>query len=180
MAKLLVGVCGSAACFKAAALCSLLSQSGHSVQAVLTRSASKLVTPLQFACVTGKPALVDEFAPVDAAGMDHIALAKEAELLVVIPATANILGILAHGLAPDLLGSLALAFATRGPRLVVPAMHPDMWHNPAVQRNLLTLVSDGWLQVGPVAGATACGAIGEGRMAEIEEVLTAIDAALAS
>lgn len=178
MARVLVGVSGSAACFKAAALCSQLSQAGHEVQAILTRSAAKLVTPLQFSCLTGRPALVDEFEPADPAGMDHISLAKDAELLVIVPATANTIGHLAQGLAPDLLGSLALAYGHARPRLFVPAMHPGMWHNPAVQRNLQTLVADGWQQVGPVVGGTACGEVGEGRMVEVDVVLEAIEAAL--
>lgn len=178
MARILVGVSGSAACFKAAALCSQLSQAGHEVQAILTRSAAKLVTPLQFSCLTGRPALVDEFEPADPAGMDHISLAKDADLLVVVPATANTIGQLAQGLATDLLGSLALAYGHSRPRLFVPAMHPEMWHNPAVQRNLQTLLADGWQQVGPVVGGTACGEVGEGRMVEVEVVLAAIQSGL--
>jgi len=180
VARILVAVSGSAACFKAAALCSQLSQAGHCVQVVLTSSAAKMVQPLQFSCLTGNPALVDEFDPADPAGMDHIALAKDADLLVVVPATANTIGNLAQGLAPNLLGSLALAYASQGPRLLVPAMHPGMWGNPAVQRNIATLLEDGWVQVGPVVGGTACGEFGEGRMVETEVILAAIKSALPS
>lgn len=180
MARILLGVSGSAACFKAAALCSQLTKEGHEVQAILTRSAAKLVTPLQFSCLSGKRALVDEFAPEDPAGMDHIALCREADLLVVMPASANTLGNLAHGLASDLLGSTALAFGSSRPRLVVPAMHPEMWQNPAVRRNMQLLQEDGWQCVGPTVGGTACGDFGEGRMVEPEVVLEAVQAALAS
>jgi len=180
VARILVGVSGSAACFKAAALCSQLSQAGHCVQVILTESAAEMVTPLQFSCLTGNPALVDEFEPADPAGMDHISLAKDADLLVVIPATANTIGNLALGLAPNLLGSFVLAFGTSGPRLVVPAMHPGMWGNPAVQRNVATLAADGWIQVGPTVGGTACGEVGEGRMVETDVIVAAIEAALTS
>lgn len=178
MARILVGVSGSAACFKAATLCSTLTKAGHEVRAILTRSAAKLVTPLQFSCLTGNQALVDEFAPEDPAGMDHIALCREADLLVVMPATANTLGNLAHGLAPDLLGSTALAFGSSRPRLVVPAMHPEMWGNPAVQGNVQLLQEHGWQCVGPTVGGTACGDFGEGRMVEPEIVAEAVQAAL--
>ena len=99
MTRILLGVTGSAACFKAVALCSELVQSGHEVQPVLTRSASRLVTPLQFSCVAGCKALDDEWEPSDPAGMDHIVLAREADLLLVAPATADFLGQTAAGLA---------------------------------------------------------------------------------
>ena len=96
--------------------------------------------------------------------MDHIAMARAADVLVVAPCTADRIGLFAHGLAPDLLGSLALAFGADKPRLLAPAMNPEMWRHPAVQRNLATLRADGWQIIGPVAGATACGEEGEGRI----------------
>ncbi|RMH04691.1 MAG: hypothetical protein D6702_02510, partial [Planctomycetota bacterium] len=149
MSTVIVGVSGSAACFKAVALCSELSRRGLEVHAVLSPAAARLVRPLQFACVTGRPALADEWRPGDPAGMDHIALARAADLLVVAPATADRIGLLAHGLAPDLLGSLALAFEQDQPRLFAPAMNPEMWRHPAGARNALLLESDGWRRIGP-------------------------------
>ncbi|RMH05201.1 MAG: bifunctional 4'-phosphopantothenoylcysteine decarboxylase/phosphopantothenoylcysteine synthetase, partial [Planctomycetota bacterium] len=112
------------------------------------------------------------------AGMDHIALARAADLLVVAPATADRIGLLAHGLAPDLLGSLALAFEQDKPRLFAPAMNPEMWRHPAVARNALLLESDGWRRIGPVEGPTACGEDGPGRMVEPGELAEAILGAL--
>jgi len=179
MSAVLYGVSGSAACFKAVAACSALTQGGHRVQPVLTAGAARLVTPLQFSCVTGVDAAHDEWKPQDPAGMDHIAMSRAADVLVVAPCTADRIGLFAHGLAPDLLGTLALAFGADKPRLLAPAMNPEMWRHPAVQRNLATLRADGWQIVGPVAGATACGEEGEGRMVEAEEIVAAINAALA-
>ncbi len=174
MTRILLGVTGSAACFKAVALCSELVQSGHEVQPVLTRSASRLVTPLQFSCVAGCRALDDEWAPSDPAGMDHVSLARHSDLLLVAPATADFLGQTAAGLATSLLGSLALAMETEKPRVFAPAMNPQMWNNPAVQRNAATLEQDGWMRIGPVSGPTACGENGEGRMVESSEILSVL------
>ncbi len=174
MSSVLVGVCGSAACFKAVAVCSELTKRGHEVTAVLTPAAEKLVRPLQFSAVTGRAALSDEWQPQDPAGMDHIALARAAELLVVVPATADRIGLLANGLAPDLLGSLALAFEQDKPRLLVPAMNPEMWRHPAVARNVQQLEADDWLLIGPAEGQTACGEEGPGRMVEPVEVVEAV------
>ena len=146
---------------------------------MLTAGAARLVTPLQFSCVSGRAAAHDEWQPLDPAGMDHIQLARAADLLVVVPATADRLGMFAQGLASDLLGSLALAWESDKPRLLVPAMNPTMWANPAVQRNVALLRGDGWEFLGPVDGGTACGEEGAGRMAEPEAVVAAVEAALA-
>jgi len=180
MAKILLGVSASAACFKAAALASALSGKGHQVQVILTPSAAKLVTPLQFSCLTGRAALVSEWdgQGQDAAGMDHIGLARDAELLLLAPATANLLGQLAHGLAPHLLATLALAWEAEKPRLFAPAMNPAMWVQPAVQRNLATLLADGWQQLGPADGHTACGEDGAGRLLEVPELVAGVAQAL--
>lgn len=178
MSEILVGVGASAACFKAVAACSALAQEGHGVQVVLTRNATRLVQPLQFSCVTGRRALSDEWEPQDPAGMDHVALARRADLLLICPATAHLVGALAHGLAEDLLGSLALALEARKPRLLAPAMNPEMWANPLVQRNVRILTEAGWRLIGPVSGATACGESGPGRMAEAAEIAAAVRAAL--
>ncbi|MBT3340808.1 MAG: hypothetical protein HOM34_02105 [Planctomycetes bacterium] len=172
MSKILLGVTGSAACFKAVAIASALTKLGHEVQVVLTPAAARFVTPLQFSCVTGIRALDDEWAGADPAGMDHISLARWADALIIAPATADTIGWLAHGMAPGLLGSLALAFSTTGPRAVAPAMNPQMWSNPSVERNIEQLASDGWQIFGPAQGDTACGETGPGRFLEADEVVT--------
>ena len=178
MSEILVGVGASAACFKAVAVCSALAKEGHGVQAVLTRNATKLVQPLQFSCVTGRNALSDEWRPQDPAGMDHIALARRADLLLVCPASAQLLAAFAHGLAEDLLGSIALALEARKPRLIAPAMNPEMWAHPAVRRNAAQLRADGWRILGPDSGPTACGESGAGRMLEPDAILASVRAAL--
>ncbi len=178
MSEILVGVGASAACFKAVALCSALARAGHGVTAVLTPAATRLVSPLQFAAVTGRRAAWDEWQPEDPAAMDHLALARRAELLVVAPATADLIGVLAHGLAPHLLGSLVLALEPDKPRLFAPAMNPVMWRHPAVARNARLLEEDSWRRLGPASGPTACGEEGPGRMLEPEEIAAAIDLAL--
>lgn len=175
MKRIVLGVTGSAACFKAVAICSELVQMGHEVHPVLTPSATRLITPLQFSCIAGRRALHDEWNPVDPAGMDHIELARAADLLLVVPATANFLGQAAQALAPTLLGSLVLAMEREKPRLFVPAMNPQMWRNPGVARNVATLEGDGWLRIGPISGLTACGEEGEGRMAEPVDILAEIE-----
>ncbi len=171
MAEVLLGVCGSAACFKAVALASALTQEGHGVQVIQTRAATRLVAPLQFRCVTGRPALTDEWNPADAGGMDHIRLARRAELFVVAPASAHTLARLAQGMGGDLLASTALAFDPARPRFFAPAMNPVMWAQAPVQRNVALLEGDGWRRLGPAEGPTACGEDGPGRMLEPEAIL---------
>ncbi len=174
MSKILLGVTGSAACFKAVAIASTLTKQGHEVQVILTPAAARFVTALQFSCVTGIKALDDEWAGSDPAGMDHISLARWADALVIAPATADTMGWLAHGMAPGLLGSLALAFAKTGPRAVAPAMNPQMWANPAVERNAEQLAQDGWQVFGPAEGDTACGETGPGRFLEADAVVALV------
>lgn len=180
MKEILLGVSASAACFKAAALASQLVKAGYGVTAVLSAGACKLVTPLQFSCLTARPALSDEWAPEDPAGMDHIQFARRADLALLVPATADRLGQVAHGLASDLLGSTLLALELEKPRLAAPSMNPEMWRQPSVQRNVAQMQEDGWQMVGPVAGMTACKEEGLGRMAEVEDIFRAVQAVLAA
>jgi phosphopantothenoylcysteine synthetase/decarboxylase len=174
MANILLGVTGSAACFKAAACASQLTQLGHRVQVVLTPAAGEFVTELQFSCLTGVTAITHDDSQLDPSGMEHISVARQAELLIIMPATANTIGQLANGLAGNLLCTLALAISQDIPRLIVPAMNPEMFAHPAVQRNLQQLQDDGWQQLGPVSGVTACQERGDGRMLETDEVLAVI------
>lgn len=178
MTRVILGVSGSAACFKGAALASLLVREGYEVRVVLSAAATELVRPLQFEAVTGQRALHDEWSPEDPSGMDHIAVARWADAMVVAPATADRIGRMALGLAGDLLSSMTLAFPPDGVRVFAPAMNPVMWSQPAVQRNAAQLVREGWHQAGPVAGPTACGEEGDGRMCEPDAVLAALRRAL--
>jgi phosphopantothenoylcysteine decarboxylase/phosphopantothenate--cysteine ligase len=170
VSHILLGVSASVAVYKACDLASKLTQSGHVVRVVLTARAAELVAPQLFEAVTGEPAATTEYGPERRGSMDHIDLARWAEMLLVAPCTADLLGRLAHGLADDLLTTLVLAVDPGVPRLLCPAMNPTMLANPAVVRNLACVAEDGWEVVEPVAGHVACGEAGPGRLAEPAEI----------
>lgn len=178
MSSILLGVSASVSAYKACDLASKLTQAGHQVRAVLTPRAAELLSPQLFEAVTGQPAAVSEFSAERRTAMDHIELARWAELLLLAPCTADLLGRLAHGLGDDLLSTLALAVDPRVPRLLCPAMNPTMLAAPAVARNLARVVEDGWQVVEPGAGHMACGEDGKGRLAEPAEILERVAAVL--
>lgn len=165
--RILLGVSGSIAAYKAADLASRLTKAGARVDAILTAAASRFVTPLTFQSLTGRPAPADLWS--EEAHVLHVGLAEGADLLVVAPATADVLAKLAHGLADDLLTVTALA--ARCPLLVAPAMDAGMFEHPAVQANLATLRARGATVIGPADGRMASGLEGRGRMLEPEEIL---------
>jgi phosphopantothenoylcysteine decarboxylase/phosphopantothenate--cysteine ligase len=178
MSRILLGAGGSVAIYKACDLASKLVQEGHQVRAVLTARAAQLVSPQLFEAVTGEPAFTDEFAAGRKTSMDHIELSRWAEVLVIAPASADLVGRLALGLGDDLLTTLALALPPDIPRLLAPAMNPNMLANRAVERNLARLVEDGWRLVDPDAGHMACGDEGRGRLADPARIAAAVAAAL--
>lgn len=165
--RILLGVSGSIAACKAADLASRLTKAGARVDAILTAAATRFVAPLTFQSLTGRPAHADLWS--DEAHVLHVGLAEGADLLVVAPATADVLAKLAHGLADDLLTVTALA--ARCPLLVAPAMDAGMFEHPAVQANLATLRARGATVIGPSDGRMASGLEGMGRMLEPEEIL---------
>lgn len=168
-------VCGaSAALHKGVDLASKLAQAGHVVRAVLTPRAAELVHPQLFEAVTGEPAFVREFGDARRAGMDHIELARWCELLVVAPATADLVARLALGLADDLATTLALALAPGVPRVLCPAMNPHMLAAGPVARNLTRLAEDGWRVLASGEGHLACGDAGRGRLLEPEAIVAAL------
>ena len=168
--KILLGVGGGIAAYKAAELARLLMQQGHQVQAVMTEAAEEFVRPLTFAALTGSKALTNLFAIESA--IEHIAVAQEHEALVVAPATADLIAKFAHGLAGDFLTTLYLAFT--GPVVLAPAMNVNMWTHAATQANLETLRRRGHRIVEPESGYLACGMTGAGRLAEPETIAEAI------
>ena len=170
--EIVVGVTGGIAAYKTAALVSRMVQAGAGITVVMTEHATRFVGPLTFQTLTGRPVPTDLWQPPEAHRADHIALADRAELVVVAPATANILGKLAAGIADDLISTLLLAVDV--PVLVAPAMNVRMWRHPAVQDNVRTLLARGVHFAGPADGRLACGDVGVGRMAEPEEILTEI------
>lgn len=164
MARILLAASASVALYKACDLASQLTQDGHKVRAVLTSRAAKLVSPQLFEAVTGEPAFTDEFGDARRTAMDHIELAKWGECLLVAPCTADLLARIALGIGDDLVATVALALPAGVPRLLCPAMNPNMLAAPAVRRNLEQLQGDGWSVLAPEAGHVACGDEGQGRL----------------
>ncbi|NWG46944.1 MAG: bifunctional phosphopantothenoylcysteine decarboxylase/phosphopantothenate--cysteine ligase CoaBC [Alphaproteobacteria bacterium] len=175
--RILLIVGGGIAAYKCLELIRRLREAGASVRAILTRAGAEFVTPLSLASLTGDKVYSDLFSLTDEAEMGHIQLSRDADLLVVAPATADLMASMAAGLARDLATTALLA--TDKPVLIAPAMNVRMWEHPATRRNLAQLRADGILTVGPDAGAMACGEYGPGRMAEPPALLAAIEAALA-
>lgn len=168
--RIILGVTGGIAAYKAADLARLLIRDGHEVQAALTRSAEEFVSAVTFASLTGKKVLTSLFEP--SAAIEHIDVAQSNDLLLVAPATANILAEFAHGLAGGFLSTLYLAF--RGPVILAPAMNTNMWEHEATRANLETLRRRGHVIVEPGVGMLACGTFGAGRLAENDVVLDAV------
>jgi len=164
-----LGVTGSIAAYKAVDLASKLTQTGVAVHTVMTESATKLVGPASFRAITGRPVSTDMFELTSPHSIEHVSLAEVADLLLIAPATANVIAKLACGIADDLLSCTALA--TRAPILVAPAMHSAMWENPATQANVKTLKGRGVSFVGPAEGRLASGGVGVGRFAPVPEIL---------
>jgi phosphopantothenoylcysteine decarboxylase / phosphopantothenate---cysteine ligase len=174
--KVVLAIGGGIAAYKSAELARAFIKRGDEVQAILTRAAQEFVTPLTLATLTGRKVITDLFSSASpeatlASAVEHIGVAKENEILVVAPATANILAKFAHGLADDFLSTLYLAFT--GPVIIAPAMNDAMWLHPATQTNLAALRSRGHVIVEPAEGFLACGTTGPGRLAEIEQILAA-------
>ena len=175
--RILLIIGGGIAAFKSLELIRLIRKSGGSVTPVLTRAAQEFVTPLSVSALAAEKVYTDLFDLTDEAEMGHIELSRSADLVVVAPATADLMAKMAGGHADDLASTLLLATDT--PVLVAPAMNVRMWLHPANQRNIATLAADGVHRVGPDEGDMACGEFGPGRMAEPIVVLGAIEARLA-
>jgi phosphopantothenoylcysteine decarboxylase/phosphopantothenate--cysteine ligase len=174
--RILLIIGGGIAAYKALELIRLLQRAGASVTPVLTRAGAEFVTPLSVSALAGTRVYSELFDLTDEAEMGHIQLSRAADLLVVAPATADLMAKMAGGRADDLASTLLLATDKRV--LVVPAMNVRMWDHPATRRNLAVLRGDGVLVVGPNEGEMACGEYGPGRMAEPAEILAAVDVAL--
>lgn len=173
MAKeILIGVSGGIACYKTAMVVSQLVQRGHSVTAVMTSAAHKFIGQATFEALTGRSVETEMFSSSHPLG-PHIVLSDRADIFCIAPATADLMGKIANGLADDLVSTLALAYT--GPFLLAPAMNTAMWEKPSVQRNVQTLKEDGIQMVGPGEGWLSCRQKGAGRMAEPDEIVTTIE-----
>ena len=168
----LLGVTGGIAAFKAAALASALVKQHAEVNVIMTEHAAEFITPLTFDSLTHTRTVTDTFDRQHSYEVKHISLAEKADILVIAPATANVIAKLACGIADDMLTTTALACTC--PKLICPAMNTHMYENPATQRNLRRLKEDGWEILEPETGLLACGTTGKGRMAEPAEIVDAI------
>jgi phosphopantothenoylcysteine decarboxylase/phosphopantothenate--cysteine ligase len=176
-ANVALGVGGGIAAYKAAELARTLMERGFSVQVLMTRSAEEFIRPLTFAALTGRKVITNLFSAASAedtlaSAIEHIRVAQENQILVIAPATADLLAKLAHGLADDFLTTTYLAFT--GPVVLAPAMNSNMWNHPATQENLRILRTRGHVIVEPDDGILACGMVGPGRLAEPEVITQAV------
>jgi phosphopantothenoylcysteine decarboxylase/phosphopantothenate--cysteine ligase len=167
--KIALGVTGCIAAYKAIEVMRGLQKAGVTVQVILTRSAAEFVTPLTFEALSAQDVITDMFQPGQNRDIHHISVAQSIQLLAVVPATANILGKFAHGIADDFLSTLYLS--NPAPVLIAPAMNVEMWHHPAVRANVEILRARGHHFVDPEPGPLACGMEGEGRLAAVEVIV---------
>ena len=174
--RILVGICGGIACYKAVELVSRLQQAGALVDVIMSEHAEEFVRPLTFSTMSHRPVYSDLWEPSGRSAETHIALAEEADILVVVPATANTIAKLAHGTADNMLTAVALA--TKAPLLLAPAMHQNMYTHPATQANLALLRERGAFIVEPESGRLASGEVGVGRLPDTSVLLGAINVVL--
>ncbi len=173
--NIVLGISGSIAAYKAADLASQLVRKGHVVRVVMTRAATEFITPLTLQTLTRNPVLVTLEDEKQSWKPGHIELADKADLLLVAPASASVIGQFANGLSSDTLTSVYLALPRKTPVFIAPAMNGKMWLHPANQRNVALLTEDGCHFVGPTEGELACGYEGIGRLAPVEEILAAVE-----
>ena len=178
---IVLGLSGGIACYKAAEFCRALIKAGATVQVVMTPSAAEFITPVTMQALSGRAVFISQWDDRTAGGVDnnmaHINLSREADAIVVAPASADFMAKLLHGRADELLSLMCLARPIeRVPLILAPAMNREMWTHPATQRNVAQLRADGAHVLGVDAGAQACGEVGDGRMLEPDALLEAVDA----
>ena len=173
---ILLGVSSSIACYKAAYLTRALVKRGANVQVILTRNATQFLTPLTFEQLTGRKCLVDTFDRNFEFKVEHVSVARWADVCLIAPASANVLAKMAHGLADDMLTTTVLACDC--PKFAAPAMNTKMYENPATQENLETLRRHGFTLIEPGEGYLACGDVGKGRLADEDLILDTLEAAV--
>lgn len=171
--EIVLGVTGGIAAYKAAELVRLLVKEEANVYVVMTRNAQEFMTPLTFQTLSGNPVITDLFTLVEEQKIGHIALADLAELIIILPATANIIGKIANGIADDFLSTMVMA--SKASVLFAPSMNVNMWENKALQKNIQTLVERGYHFIEPGEGELACRWYGKGRLAELNEVVERIE-----
>ena len=172
VSKILLGVTGSIAAYKAAELTRLLLKGGHEVQVVMTAAATKFVAPLTFQTLSKHPVMIEQFGEIPEWKPEHIALSEDCDLVLVAPATANTIAKICHGIADNLL--LSTILATKKPVYIAPAMNDGMWENPATRENIRIMKERGFRIIEPGTGELACGTSGRGHLADIDAIVGAI------
>lgn len=176
--NILLGVTGSIAAYKAAEITSRLTKEGHHVDIVLTESGSRFITPLTLQTLSKNKVYMDMFEEITPSEVKHISLAKKADLLLIAPATANIIGKIAGGIADDFLSTVVMAAANHTPVYIAPAMNTNMYENPIVQQNIEKLKMQGYHFIEPKASLLACGDLGKGALADVDEIVDVVTKAL--
>ena len=180
MKTILLGVSGSISAYKAADITSQLAKLGYNVEILMTKSSTAFITPLTLQSLSKNPVHTDVMMEIDPSKINHIELAKKADLFLVAPASANTIGKLAHGIADDLLSTVALALYPETPKIIAPAMNTYMYQNPIVQRNIGILKEVGYQEIIPREALLACGDYGRGALATVEDILQTVIKILAS
>ena len=175
--KIVLGLSGGVACYKAAELCRAFTKAGASVQVVMTEAATHFITAVTMQALSGRPVYTDQWDPRVNNNMAHIDVTRDADAIIIAPCSADFIRKLAHGACDDLLSTMCVARPRHLPLLIAPAMNVEMWQNPATQRNVQQLRDDGITLFGPAAGDQACGEVGLGRMLEPEQLLEEVIAA---
>ncbi len=179
MKNILLGVSGSISAYKAADITSQLTKLGYTIDVIMTRNSTKFITPLTLQSLSKNPVHTDVMEEIAPDKINHIELAKKADLFLVAPASANILAKLANGIADDMLSTVALALKEEVPKFIAPAMNTYMYQNPITQRNLTTLKEVGYHEIDPREALLACGDFGRGALATVEEIVATINEFLA-
>jgi len=172
MKSVVIGIPGGIACYKTAEIVNALVKKGHHVDVIMTENAQKFVAPLTFQTLSQNKVITDMFAPVDTWDVQHISLAKKADVFAIVPATANVIGKIAGGIADDMLTTTIMAAICR--KIIAPAMNTAMWENPIVQGNLKKLRDYGYEVLDTDSGRLACGDIGAGKLLPWEEIVDII------
>ena len=173
--NIVLGVTGSIAAYKAADIISRLKKLGHEVDVILTESGSRIITPITLQTLSKNKVYMDMFEEITPKEVKHISLAEKADLMLIAPATANIIGKIANGIADDFLSTVVMAAANTTPVYIAPAMNTNMYENPIVQANIEKLRSYGYRYIEPKESLLACGTVGKGALADVDDIIKVIE-----
>lgn len=176
--NIVLGVTGSIAAYKAADIISRLKKLGHEVDVILTESGSRIITPITLQTLSKNKVYMDMFEEITPKEVKHISLAEKADLVLIAPATANIIGKIANGIADDFLSTVVMAAANTTPVYIAPAMNTNMYENPIVQANIEKLRSYGYRFIEPKESLLACGTVGKGALADVDDIIKVIEGSM--